>query len=286
MEYLIENSILIAIYSILAITLNYVAGYAGILSIAHGAFFGIGAYSTAILTTQFGFSFIAAATLGILITMLAAAISSIFILRLKGDSLMLVSFGFAIIAFNIFINWTNLTDGALGIKNIPTPEIFGFSFESRPLFLALCIFTAIIIYLFFNHIGKSPYGRVLKGIRENQDVMANSGHDIQTYKHSAFILGSTAAAIAGALFATNSPYIITPKNFELMQSVLILIIIIAGGFGNIRGAVLGTIVILLTPELLRFVGLPEAEYRQIFYGLILISLMYFRPQGLLGKYKI
>ena len=288
MEYILEQAILIGIYSILAMSLNYIAGYAGILSIAQGAFFGVGAYTTAILMSAHGIGFITALIAAIIVTLIVAVISSYFILKLKDDSLMLVSFGFAIIIFNLFQNLKDLTGGALGINRIPAPEIFGINFGqgNREYFAALVLIFVILTYLFFRRITKTTYGRVLKGIRENELVMQNTGHDTSTYKHSAFIIGSTIAAVAGALFATNSPNLITPMNFQLMESVTILIIIITGGFGNMKGSILGTIIVLLIPDLFEFIGLRQAELPQIFYGLLLISLMYFRPQGLLGKYKI
>jgi len=289
MGYLLANSILIAIYSILALSLNYITGYTGLLSLSHAAFFGIGAYTTAILTSQYDYSFITATLGAVAVTAIVASLASTFILKLKDDSLMLVSFGFSIIVYNILLNWTSLTNGALGIKGIPTPIIFGVDFFDRYLFLGLAIVIATFTYLIFNKIVKSPYGRILKGIRENETVMQNSGHNTSKYKHSAFILGSTFAALAGSLIATNSPYTIMPNAFELMESVLILIIIITGGLANMRGAILGTIIILIFPEVLKFTGIPQsimAETRQILYGVLLIVLMYYRPQGVLGKYKV
>lgn len=289
MDYILELSIIISIYSILAISLNYIAGYTGILSIAQAAFFGIGAYSTAILMIDFQMNFLAAMPLAFLITMIIAGISSIFILKLKGDSLMLVSFGFALIVYNVLLNLKDLTNGALGIKRIPAPEFLGVDFSDRTFFLILCLFLLGFTYCFFHRIVKSSYGRVLNGIRENELVMENSGHNTKLYKYSVFIIGSAFAGIAGALFATNSPYFISPTNFNLIDSVLILVIIIFGGFGNIHGSIPGVIAIILFPEALRFLDLPQgvfAELRQILYGLLLFGLIYFRPQGLFGKYKL
>lgn len=288
MDYILHLSIIVAIHSILAISLNYIAGFAGILSLSHATFYGVGAYTTAILTTQYGFTFIPSLLVGIMITTFISWLASFPILKLKDDSLVLVSFGFAIIAYNILLNWTSLTNGPLGIKGVLAPTIFDFSFFQKPYFLALCLLLLIVTYLFFSHIVKTPYGTVIKGVRENAKVTSVNGHAVKSYQRSVFVLGALFASMAGSLIATYLSFI-EPKLFDLMPSVLLLIMVILGGMANLKGSILGAFILVVIPELLRFIGLPHqylAEIQQMIYGLVLIAVMFWRPQGLMGEYKI
>jgi len=288
MDYILHIAILITIFSILSMSLNYVAGYTGILSLSHATFYGIGAYTTAILTTQHGFSFVPSVLVGMLLTGLIAYLASFPILKLKEDALVLVSFGFSVIMFNVMLNWTNLTKGPLGIKGIMAPDILGLNFFSKPLFFALVLLVAMFTYFFFRRITSSPYVIIMKGIRENQTVAAVNGHNVLRYQRSVFVVGAVFAAIAGSFTATFLSFI-EPKLFELMPSMLILIMVILGGMASLKGSVLGAFLLILLPEVLRFVGLPPsilAEVQQMIYGLVLILVMYLRPQGLLGEYRI
>jgi branched-chain amino acid transport system permease protein len=285
MDFVINILIFSSIFSILAMGLNYVFGYAGILSVAQGAFMGIGAYVTAILTKTHDVNFFIAILLGILVSAVVAYLLSFPVLRLEGDSLMLVTFGFAIIIFNIFQNWTDLTNGALGIKGIPAPELFGFKFNTKLELLILALILALIVFLILSYILKSPYGTVLKGVRENRVIAQASGHNSTAYARSAFVLGSSVAAVAGSLFAVHISFI-EPIAFDLMRSVFVLIMIIIGGLGNLRASIVGAVLIIVFPEMLRLLNLNAKEFEQIFYGLIMVLLMYYKPEGLFGKYKI
>jgi len=288
MDYILHILIIISIFSILTLSLNYIAGFTGILSLSHATFYGIGAYATAILTTQHGFTFLPSVAVGMVLSAIVAWLVSFPILKLKEDSLILVSFGFAIIAYNVMLNWTSLTKGPLGIKGIQAPTILGFSFFQKPFFLALVLVILAITYLIFRKITRSPYGTIIKGIRENPTVTSVNGHAVAKYQRSVFTLGAVFAAVAGSLMATFLAFI-EPKPFELLSSVLILIMVILGGFSNLKGSILGAALLILIPEALRFAHFPHsilAEMQQIIYGLILVLLMFFRPQGILGKFKI
>lgn len=288
MDYVLHLAIVVAIFSILSMSLNYVAGYTGILSLSHATFYGVGAYATAILTTQHGFSFVASVVAGMLAAGMLAYLASFPILRLKDDSLVLVSFGFSIIMFHVMLNWNGLTRGPLGIKGIKAPEILGLSFFNKPLFFALVLAIVFITYYVLRRITNSPYGIIMKGIRENKTVAAVNGHNVSSYQRSVFTVGAVFAGLAGSFMATFLTFI-EPKLFELMPSVLILIMVILGGMASLRGSVLGALMLILLPELLRFIGLPDAylaEVQQMLYGLALILVMYLRPQGILGEYKI
>ncbi len=288
MEYLIHLTILFAIYAILGISLNLVVGYTGLLSITQAAFYGIGAFTTAILLTQAGVNFFLSIILGIII---AAAISffiGIVLSKFSGDYYALGSFGFNVIVFSIFLNWRSLTRGALGIAGIPKPEIFGIHFSSNSMFLIIALIFLIIVYIVARFIVRSSFGRVLKAIREDEKVIQVFGYNTLYYKLAIFVISAGMAAIAGSLFASYITYV-DPSTFTLMESVFILAIIILGGLANLQGSILGALFLVLLPEILRFVGLPldiAAQMRQVIYGVIIILLMLYRPKGLLGEYKL
>lgn len=288
MEYLIHLAILISIWSILGISLNLIVGFSGLMSVTHAAFFGVGAYSTAILMTEHSWNFFLAALAGMLITMVLAYVFSAILGRFKGDYYALASFGFNIIVFSVLLNWQELTRGPLGIPGIDRPEIFGFEFSSNLYFLILSIIFAGIIYFLSEYIVNSSFGRVLKAIREDEQAISVFGYNVKTYKILIFVFSSGMAALAGSLFASYITFI-DPSTFSLNESMFILAIVILGGLANNKGVFWGTVFLILLPEVLRFVGFPTdiaAQMRQVVYGLLLVGLMIYRPQGLMGEYRL
>ena len=288
MEYLIHLAILVGIYSILGISLNLVVGFTGLLSVTQAAFYGLGAYATAILLTSFGINFFLATLIGIVLTGVISLLVGLVLSRFRGDYYALGSFGFNIILYSIFLNWQSLTRGPLGIPGIARPTLFGFSFSSNLSFLVLTIVLAALVYLFSRFLTTSSFGRVLKAIREDEPALAVFGYRTIYFKLAIFVIGAMLAALAGSLFASYITFI-DPSSFVLFESIFILAIIILGGLANLRGSILGALFLILLPEALRFVGFPSdiaAQMRQVVYGLILILLMLYRPQGLVGEYKL
>jgi len=289
MEYLIHLAILFAIYAILGVSLNLVVGYTGLPSVTHAAFYGIGAYVTAIfLTGQSGVGFFLSVILGIIFAGIISFLIGIVLSKFDGDYYALGSFGFNIIVFSIFLNWQSLTRGPLGIPGISKPELFGINISSNFSFLILALLFLILAYLVARFIVNSSFGRVLKAIREDEKAIQVFGYNTLYFKLTIFVISAGMAAIAGSLFASYITFI-DPSSFALMESVFILAIIILGGLANLRGSILGALFLILLPEILRFVGFPSdiaAQMRQVVYGLILIMLMLYRPQGLIGEYKL
>ncbi len=288
MEYIINLAILISIYSILGISLNLVVGYTGLLSVSHAAFYGIGAYSTGILLTSLGVNFFVSVILGIVIAAIVGFLIGMVLSTFDDDYFALGSLGFGAIIFGILLNWQDLTRGPLGIPGITKPVLFGFDFSSNLLFLVITLIFFILIYLASQCIINSSFGRVLKAIREDEKAIQVFGYHTRNYKLVVFIMSAGMAAVAGALFASYITYI-DPTSFNILESVFILTIIILGGLANVRGSILGALFLVLLPEILRFVGFPTdsaAQMRQVVYGIILIVLMLYRPQGLVGKYKL
>ncbi|HEX6748085.1 MAG TPA: branched-chain amino acid ABC transporter permease [Longimicrobium sp.] len=287
MSYLLHLLIMLGIYAILAWSLNLLVGYAGLLSLCHAAFFGLGAYTSALSMVNLGAGFWLAVILAVTLNLLLSFAISLPSLRLRGDYFVLASLGFQAVVFAVLYNWVDLTHGPYGISGIPRPTLFGIVIDSPA---TLALFTGTVsagcgglLYL----VGHSPYGRTLKTIREDEVAATALGKNVTVFKVSAFALASGFAAVAGALFASQLRYV-DPTSFTLLESVFILSILVIGGAGNFSGPLAGTALMVTLPEALRFLGLPDAvaaNLRQVIYGLLIILLMRFRPQGLIGEYR-
>jgi branched-chain amino acid transport system permease protein len=287
MDYIIHLLIIVSIYSSLSISLNLLVGFTGILSVTHAAFYGIGAYATAILMKTLGYSFLASVGLGMLITLCFALFVGFVLSRVKGDYYALGSFGFNVIVYSILLNWETLTKGPLGIFGIPRPEIAGFTFTSNISFLGLTIIICLLIVALSFYITRSSFGRVLRAIRDDEEVLLPFGLASSRYKLTIFSIAALMASLCGSLYATYISFI-DPSSFTLNESIFILTIIILGGLASIRGSIIGAVVLVLLPEVLRFIGLPNeiaAQMRVVIYGIALVYLMYARPSGIYGKYS-
>jgi branched-chain amino acid transport system permease protein len=288
MEYLIHIAILVCIYGILGLSLNLVVGEAGLLSVAQAAFYGIGAYAAALLMISFGINFFLAALLGMIAVGAVALPIGIVFARLREEYYAFGTIGFGVIAYSVMLNWQSLTHGPLGIPGIPRPVLFGFQFVDNLAYLALAAVALALTYGVSAFTTSSSFGRVLHAIREDEEAIAIFGYATHYYKLVVFVISAMLAAIAGALFASYITFI-DPSSFTLNESIFILAIIILGGLSSGRGALLGAFLLIVLPEALRFVGFPSdiaAQMRQVVYGLILIFLMLYRPQGVLGKFRM
>jgi len=287
MEYLIHIAILTSIYSLLGLGLNLVVGYTGLLSVAQAAFYGLGAYTTALLLAL-GVNFFLALGAGVIVAGLAALLIGLVLSKFKDDYYALASLGFNTIVFSLLLNWQSITRGPLGLPGIPRPEIFGYKFSSNFSFFVLAFLIFILAYLFSKFIVKSSFGRVLKAIREDEEAIQVFGYNTSLFKLAIFVIGAMLAAVAGSLFASYLTFI-DPSSFNVAESIFILAIIILGGLANLEGSILGALFLVILPQILRFVGFPEdlaAQMRLLVYGLILVLLMMYRPQGLRGEYKL
>ena len=286
--YFTHLAIIISIYAILALGLNLVVGYTGLLSVMHAAFYGIGAYAVALLMTQIGLNFFLAIGVSVLVAVAVSFVVGLVLSKLEGDYYALGSLGFGVILYSIFLSWKGLTRGALGIPHIPKPVLFGFEFSHITVFLLLVLVLLVGVYLFSRFVARSSFGRVLTAIREDERAIQVFGYNTLYFKLVVFVIGAAMAAIAGSLFASYITYI-NPSSFTAMESVYLLSIIILGGLASLRGSVLGAIFLVLLFEGLRHIGLSSdmaAHIREALYGLVLVLLMLYRPQGLVGKYTL
>jgi branched-chain amino acid transport system permease protein len=286
MDYILHILVITGIYSILAVSLNLVIGYTGLPSLGHAAFSCIGAYTSSLLALHFGLSPWLGLPIGACVAAGIGGIISLPSLRIKGDYLAIVTFGLGLIVYSIAKNWTPLTRGPMGLPGIPGFAIFGFQLSSAGAYLILVIAFVALSYFIIGRIVDSPFGRILRAIREDETATMAMGKDVAHYKILVFIIGAFFAGIAGSLYAHYITFI-DPSSFTVMESITILLMVVFGGMGNIWGSLIGAAVLVIFPELLRFVGMPSsvaAPLRQMIYGLLLIILMIKRPQGILGNF--
>lgn len=287
MEQIIHILVLVCIYTTLTVSLDLVVGHTGLLSVAHAAFYGIGAYASALLTVNAGAPFL----LGVGAGMVAACLISLFVslpsLRLYDDYFVIATFGFQLILISIINNWTGVTRGPLGIRGIDFPQVLGWDVQSSLEFLLLALLLTFLAYATVILVTTSPFGRVLRAIREDEVFAQALGKNTLRFKITAFALSAALAAVAGSLYAHYVSYI-NPTSFSVMESILVLSMVIIGGAGSRWGPVIGAVVLVLLPEILRAVGLPSTvagNLRQIIYGTLLVVMMMARPSGLVGRYR-
>ncbi|NQU23855.1 MAG: branched-chain amino acid ABC transporter permease [Candidatus Nealsonbacteria bacterium] len=286
MEYLLHILILIGIYVILASSLNLIAGYAGLLSIAHAAFFGVGAYVAVLMGLHWETPFLVNLAAAVVFCGILGGVVGAPGLRIRDDYFVIATFAFQVIAFSVLNNWVSLTGGPMGLPGIPQPVIFGWTVSSHWEFLVLTGGCCAAVLWICHKIVTSPFGRMLKAIREDEVFAQAAGKNVAACKVLVFAIGAAMAAVAGVMYAHYISFI-DPTSFTVMESIFIISIVIIGGAGSMWGPVLGAVVLVALPEVLRFVGLPSAvaaNVRQILYGGALVAMMMWRPQGLLGEY--
>lgn len=285
MEYILHIIILILLYVMLSQSLSITAGYSGLISLAHAGFYGIGAYSSAILSVNYGLPFLATLPIAMLISGAIAIIVSVIALRTVDDYFIIITLGIQVVAFSIMNNWMDLTNGPLGIPGIPAISILGFEFTSKIAFLILTLILTAIVFLILQNITKSPFGRILIGLSEDEIFTKSLGKKVYTAKVVSFTIGAMFAAIPGVLYAHYISYI-DPTSFTVDESIFILSIVIIGGMRNLWGAAIAAAVLIILPEALRFVGMPSniaANMRQIIYGLALVIMMFKYSKGFVSK---
>ncbi len=287
MEYLLHILVITGIYVILTLSLNLVVGYTGLAALGHAAFSCVGAYASSLLALNYGLS----PWIGLFVGACVAAILGVLVgipsLRLKGDYLAIATFGFGVIVYSVVKNWVSVTRGPMGLPGIPGFSIFGMQISEVWAYLILVAVFVFLTYFVIRRVVKSPFGRILRGIREDEVAALAMGKDVNKHKIIVFVIGAFFAGIAGSLYAHYITFI-DPSSFTVMESIAILLMVVFGGMGSLPGSFVGAAILVIFPELLRFLGMPSsvaAPLRQMIYGLLLIVLMLKRPQGILGKYR-
>mgnify|MGYP003733821143 CR=1 FL=1 len=270
--YYLRIIILLGINVIMALGLNLTTGVTGQLSMGHAAFMSLGAYTAAILTVRYGVPFFPALLAGACMAAFFGFIIGLPTLRLEGDYLAMVTIGFCEIVRVFFLNF-ELGGKAVGFSGIPQYTTF------------TTVWIIVIIVIFLNaRLLNSRTGRALYAVRENEIAASACGVDITRLKVLSFIIGAFLGGLGGGLFA-HYMYFIDPGTFNFMKSIEFLNMVVLGGMGSIPGTILGAVIITLMPEVLRQFSLPS-EYQPLFYGVLLVVMMIFRPNGLLGDVRL
>ena len=271
---------LCAIYVGLAASMNLILGYTGLFTLCHAAFFGMGAYTSAILVGKMGLP----VWVGFACSGFIAAIFGLLIaypsLKLRGDYLAIVTLGFGQIVRLFELNEQWLTNGAMGITAIPKPLWFGEKFGKVHFYYLALLIALVIIYIVYR-IAHTRIGRALIAIREDDLAAMAIGINVRSFKMLAFGVGCWAAGLMGSVYAHYISFV-APDQYTFQISVNIFIMVVVGGMGTTMGPVIGACILTLLPELLRGIG----DYRMLIYGLLLVVCMIFRPQGVLGSYQV
>lgn len=277
--YLITILITIVIYAMLAHSLNIITGHAGQISLGHASFFGIGAYTSAMLYTEAGFPFWISVPMAAVAAGIVGALLGIPCLRVRDDFLAITTMGINFVVEAIFL-YLPFFGGAMGIGGINLPRWFGGEM-TKPEYFILILLVFGLLLLLDRRMGRSWIGLAWASVREDEHAAGALGVDVVRFKVLAFILGSAIAGLAGGFYAHFLTFIM-PQNFSFGQSIVILSMVVFGGIGSRWGPIVGAIILGVLPEVSR----PIMEYRILIYGVLLLGMMRFQPGGLLGPESI
>ena len=289
MDYLLHIFIVALIYGIFAVSLNLELGYAGLYNFGHVAFFGIGAYTSALLGLS-GLPVSLSMAFGMAAAGIAGALLAMPALRLTGDFFGIATLVFAEMVRLIFLNERWLTKGPMGLPGIPRPSWIGEGISGLPMFLLFCILLILLVGLTNRRLTTTPFGRALKVVREDEYVAQALGKNVLSLKIRAVILGSVLAGLAGCLWAHYISYI-SPSDFTLNETILVLLCVVLGGRGTNWGPILGAFIIIFFQESLRFLPIPAdfgrlvAPLQGMVYGFVLVLIMLKRPEGIVSEYR-
>lgn len=284
-DYALATAAVIGIYLLLAISYDLVLGYTGMFSAAHGAFFGIGAYAAALTMLHSGLGFMPSLPVAFIAGAGAALLVGWPAARLSGDYLVVASLAFAFIVYQLMLNLTSITRGPMGLPGIPGADLFGYPLTEPWSRTGIIWLVATVGGAVTWRLAYSPFGRMLRAIRDDPVAAAACGKNVVRSKILVFTIAGGLAGVAGALYASYVQFI-DPDSFVLDTSFLVVITVVLGGRGTVWGPAVGAVVIWLIPEALRFVNTsPEIKgpLNQVVYALLLILILRFRPQGILGQ---
>lgn len=278
--YVMHILITSGLYIGLTLSLNLVSGYAGQLSMGHAAFYGIGAYTTALLMLNLHMSFWLTLVASIAISGLAGMILGIPTSRLRGDYLTIVTLGFGEIVRLVLVNEIEITRGPMGLPGIPSPSLFGVELDSKAAFYYMVLLFVVFVTFFLNRLTTSGFGIAMLTVKEDEIAAQSVGIYPVKYKLLAFTISAMIAGVTGSFYATYVSFI-SPDTFLFNDSATILAMVVLGGIGSIPGSIIGAVILTIAPELLR----SFSELRMMLYGILLVIMMNFKPTGIWGQEK-
>jgi len=298
MNYALHLLIYFGIYAIVSMSLNVITGYCGLITLSRAAFFAVGAYASALVAIKMEWEFLPAMGLGVVVAMIASLLISLPSKRLKGDLFVLLSLAVQVVVFSAIYNWSkagedfgtlsNLTNGPFGISGIPKPRVYGCELGSIQSVAVLTVILTAICAVLIWALTASPWGRLLKCMRDDELALRGLGKNTHLLTTQAFVVSAGMTAVAGAIYAAYAGYI-DPSSASLNESILMLSMVMVGGLGNLAGPLVGAALLLAIPEALRLLYVPDvaaANIRLLTYGLLLILAMHLRPQGIAGNYRM
>lgn len=283
MNYIMEIFIFSFIFIILASSFNLLLGLGGLFSIAHSIFYGLGAYFSALLVAHTEMPVLLAMLLSMILTGIFSLLLAIPTLRVSGDYLAIASLGFSIVLIDMLSNF-EFTGGSAGLTGIKKIEIFGWGFTESWMFAVFTGVIAALVLALINWIAKSPFGRLLRGIREDETATMGLGKNVFLIRISVFVMASALAGLAGGLYAHYFRFL-SPDGFGLSNTITIICMVVIGGIGTLWGPVIGAFILMGLPELLRFLTLPPniiGPLQQILFVVIVLLFIYLRPNGIIG----
>lgn len=279
MEYLISLLVLIGLYVVLSSSFNLIIGFGGLISIAHPIFFALGAYTVGTLSVQFNLHPVLAVAAGGVVALVASFMLSLPSLRISGDYLLISSIGFQLGLIEIIKN-LDFLGGASGLSGIPNIVQ-----EHRSIvFAAVSLGLAVAVVLFIRALLRGPYGRAIQAMRDDELAFSALGRNAMNIKMTLFALGSGIAGVAGGIYAYYYQYI-TPDQFQILQSAMILTMVVVGGMGSVYGPVVGAVLLIILPEAITFLNLPSevmGPLQGVIFTLLVIVFLFARPQGLVA----
>lgn len=269
--------IMAGIFAVLALSLNLLLGYTGQLSLGHTAFFGIGAYASALLALKLEWPFAAGLAAAVALAGLAGWAIGRLALKLRGAYFVLVTISFAGVISLVSVNWMDLTNGPLGLPGVPAPEIAGLSFRTKTAAYYLVLAVAALAYLLCHRVVDSRVGRALVALRENETLAESVGVDGTRYLVLATVLSAGMAGAAGSLYAHYTRFV-SPEVFFFGYTVTMVIMVVAGGKGTLAGPVVGAVIFTALPEVLR--EATSWQWQMLVYGVLLVLTLFFLPKGI------
>jgi ABC-type branched-subunit amino acid transport system permease subunit len=288
MGYIVTLLTIICIYTILTSAMDLILGYAGLFSFVHAALAGIGSYAAAALMVKLGWGLLPAFGAALVVTAIAGLATAAITVRLDGHYFILGTFCVANVVESLTENWTSVTNGTNGLYGIPVTRLFGWTISPGIPFLLFCATLTAITLVIKWLLVSSPYGLTLQAIRDDETVAWVLGNNVRRIRTVVFVIGASMTALAGVLLACYLRYL-DPTSFSFSFTILIWAALFVGGGVSTLGSIVGPAILVLFPEALRFIGLSGphvANVQQALYGLLLILLMMFRPQGFFGHHSV
>ena len=276
-DYHLQIAVMVGIFALLALSLNVLSGYAGMISLGHAGFFLIGSYTSAILATRFGMPFPVSLVAATALTALSGMVLAVPAMKLSGHFLAVITIAFGLILHVLAINLESITKGVSGISGISRPAIGAWSLKSDLSYYFLVLIILALVCLLVSAYVRSGYGRALRALRDDEVAAGCMGVNVNVAKIHAFVISAGIAGLAGCLYAHYVRYI-NPESFTLDISIRILIMMVVGGIGSILGSLVGAFAVYVLPETLRFLN----DYYYLVFGFVIILLMLFLPRGLVS----